>query len=93
MDSVYDLFPVTQVLAVLAIIKTKDKLLSMLMLIDSILCYISHFHSSKFSQELRYCLYNPCKIMMKRLCTEKRTKTAVPSCHGRLFCLLNTQIC
>ncbi|MFX1754312.1 hypothetical protein K1X24_09700, partial [Campylobacter jejuni] len=31
MDSVYDLFPVTQILAILAIIKTKDKLLSMLM--------------------------------------------------------------
>lgn len=42
MDSVYDLFPVTQVLAILAIIKTKDKLLSMLMMIDALfLLYIS----------------------------------------------------
>ncbi len=42
MDSVYDLFPVTQILAILAIIKTKDKLLSMLMMIDVLfLLYIS----------------------------------------------------
>ena len=62
MDSVYDLFPVTQVLAILAIIKTKDKLLSMLMMIDALfLLYIS-FSIPKILQELRYCLYNPCKI-------------------------------